>query len=117
MMNPLMLKLFTFLIVAPAISICDEDLSKVNSDHGLDSTSSFDSVTRNPFYVNNEGTDYTNENAINDPWSFYRHLRAPSGFFGVRGKKDFEPVNYWEHEVHCNNFMAFDSNLLHYERI
>lgn len=96
MMNPFMLGAFTFLIIAPAISICDEDLSKVNSfgksEQNRDQTSSYESVTQHPLYD-------TKESAINDPWSFYRQLRAPSGFFGVRGKKDFEPTNYWDHEV------------------
>lgn len=99
-MNSVMMSAFTLLIVAPAISICDEDLSKVNihgkSEQSRDQTDSYESVTTHPLYAGNDGTDYTNENVVNNPWVFYRQIRAPSGFFGVRGKKDFEPGFYWD---------------------
>lgn len=72
-MKSLILGTLTFLIVAPSISICDEDLSKSSGKHP------------------NDETEFTNENGI-EPWTFYRHLRAPSGFQGVRGKKDFDEV-------------------------
>ena len=104
MMNHLTLGAITLLIVAPAISICDEDLSKINSfgtsEPSRDQTSSYESATKHPPYESNEGRDFTNENAINDPWSFYRQLRSPSGFFGVRGKKDFQSSSNWDQDLY-----------------
>lgn len=86
MMNRLVVGTLTFLIFAPAISICDDDLDKVNSPESLGWLSK----------ANNEESEakhlqsfYNDDEA--DPWSFYRQLRAPSGFLGVRGKKDVEP--------------------------
>lgn len=88
-MNPLMLSTLTFLIVSPAISICDEDLSKTSP--------SDEDATKHPLYAGHDDeSDYINENSVNYPWSMYRQIRAPSGFMGVRGKKDFEPAKYWE---------------------
>lgn len=78
-MNSLMLSALTLLILAPVISICDEDLSK-----------SSESSEKHPNEVND--AEYTSENSIYEPWSFYRHLRAPNGFQGVRGKKDYDEV-------------------------
>lgn len=96
-MNSFILGTFTFLIVSPAISICDEDLNKA-------STSS-DSATQHPLYasqqqslLNDDESGEQSGNTINDPWSFYRQLRAPSGFMGVRGKKDNDPASYWQGE-------------------
>lgn len=89
-MNQFMLGTFTFLMLAPAISICDEDLNKVSQKNFADI------VTQQPNYANmlnvndGEGSDYQITNSLTDPWTFYRQLRAPSGFQGVRGKKDFD---------------------------
>jgi hypothetical protein len=86
MMTSLMFGTLTFFIISPAISICDED-------KGQHESSEINSATQHPQYdAHNEAPEY-------DPWSFYRKLRAPSGFFGVRGKKDFDPENYWEIDV------------------
>lgn len=102
-MNSLVFGTLTFLVVLPAISICDEDLSKTsaNTPESSDRDSFDDSVTKLPYLqnvYNDEESDYINE--INDPWTFYRQLRAPSGFSAVRGKKNYEsePV-YWEADV------------------
>lgn len=96
--------MLTFLVVLPAISICDEDLSKtaVNKPESSEQIeNSFDdSVTTHPYLqnvYNDEESDYVNE--IDDPWSFYRQLRAPSGFSAVRGKKKYDPYSYWELDV------------------
>lgn len=93
MMASLMLSTLTILIVAPSISICDDDSSKA-----ANSLKSDEIATEHP-HNNNDDSDYANENLIHDPWSFYRQLRAPSGFLGVRGKKEFDPTNYWDLEV------------------
>lgn len=86
--------LLTVVIVAPAISICDEDLKKTNSPERLEQNQDQTTQTTHQLY---EGSDYTNGNSIDDP--IYRQLRAPSGFFGVRGKKESNPFNYWNLEV------------------
>lgn len=71
-----------FLIVSPAI--CDEGNKIVKED-----------VTVNP-------QPYLN--SFNNELNWYdRQLRAPSGFFGMRGKKDFEDGGEavdWNDEVH-----------------
>ena len=84
-MNSVFIGTLTFLIVAPAISICDEDLSEVtsSSEHEKEANSIDELATHHP----------NNVPGLNDPWSFYRQIRAPSGFFGVRGKKFYEYDN------------------------
>lgn len=86
MMNSLFIGTLTFLIVAPAISICDEDLSKAttSAEQHQDPTSG-DFVTQHPFETNHM-------QALHDPWSFYRQIRAPSGFVGMRGKKFYHSM-------------------------
>lgn len=100
MMTPLMLSTLTILIAAPSITICDDDSNKAAGSLKTDFVS-----TAHPHLnlQNDEESDYEN---LHDPWSFYRKLRAPSGFLGMRGKKDFDPTNYWDVEVSstCNNF-------------
>lgn len=103
-MNSLVFGTLTFIVVLPAISICDEDLSKTSAntpESSEQTVNSFDdSVTKYPYLqniYNDEESDYMNE--IDDPWSFYRQLRAPSGFSAVRGKKKYEPEVYWEVDV------------------
>lgn len=62
-----------FLIISPAI--CDEGNKNAK-----------EIVTQNPQpYLNT----FSNELANGNSW-YNRQLRAPSGFFGVRGKKDYE---------------------------
>lgn len=85
MMNRLVVGTLTFLIFAPAISICDEDLDKGNSPESL----GWLSKANNEESAKSPQSFYNDDEA--DPWSFYRQLRAPSGFLGVRGKKDVEP--------------------------
>lgn len=44
--------------------------------------------------------EYSNQDSMLDPWPMYRQLRAPNGFFGVRGKKEYDDhVNPWRAEV------------------
>lgn len=105
MMHSLLLSTLTFLVVSPAISMCDEDLHKTSSDGSSEQIKNpeyDENVTRHPLFASHfqqDESDYANENSINNPWTFYRQLRAPSGFLGVRGKKDFEPANYWNLQV------------------
>lgn len=89
-MNRLMVGALTFLIVAPAISICDEDLNKVNSLE----RSEISRATNNDESTSKQSQSFYYDDTTDDPWLFHRQLRAPSGFMGVRGKKDFEPENY-----------------------
>lgn len=99
-MNSLVFGTLTFLVVLPAISICDEDLSKTSANTPESSDLFIESVTQHPYLqnvYNDEESDYINE--VNNPWSFYRQLRAPSGFSAVRGKKNYEPETYWEIDV------------------
>jgi hypothetical protein len=64
-----------FLIISPAI--CDEGHKSVK-----------EIVTQNPQpYLNS----FNNEFVSGNPW-FERSLRAPSGFMGVRGKKDYDDI-------------------------
>lgn len=119
-MNSLVFGTLTFLVVLPAISICDEDLSKTsaNTPESFDQgRGSFDdSVTKHPYLqnvYNDEESDYVNE--INDPWTFYRQLRAPSGFSAVRGKKTYEPEPaYWEVDVR-KYFLICVKHLFHFD--
>lgn len=70
-----------FLIISPAI--CDEGNKNAK-----------EIVTQNPQpYLNSMSNEFTNGNS----W-FERQLRAPSGFFGVRGKKDYDDDD-WNVEV------------------
>lgn len=44
--------------------------------------------------------EYSNQDSMLDPWPMYRQLRAPNGFFGVRGKKEYDDhVNTLRTEV------------------
>lgn len=97
-MNSLFLGTLTFLVALPAISICDEDLTKASKSPSMKSEEE-ETITRNPLsqFSYDDEFDYLNE--IEDPWAFYRQLRAPSGFSAVRGKKAYEPENYWELNV------------------
>jgi hypothetical protein len=80
-----------FLIVSPAI--CDEGNKSLKED-----------VTQNPQpYLNS----FNNE--LNANW-YERQLRAPSGFFGMRGKKDYEDGGDavdWNAEVYKFYFIVF----------
>lgn len=86
MMNSLFIGTLTFLFVAPDISICDEDLNKAttSAEQQKDFTSG-DFVTQHPF-------DSHHMQSLHDPWSFYRQIRAPSGFVGMRGKKFYHSM-------------------------
>jgi hypothetical protein len=98
-MNSLFFGTLTFLVVLPAISICDEDLTKA-SETATAKTDNEDSVVpRHPSLQNFYDDAESDYNDINDPWAFYRQLRAPSGFSAVRGKKSFEPEDNWEFDV------------------
>jgi hypothetical protein len=55
-----------------------------------------ESVTKHPQFTNHFENSDGVERLVDDPWAFYRQLRAPSGFLGVRGKKDYDPASYWE---------------------
>lgn len=93
MMNRLMVGALTFLLIAPAISICDENLDKVNSLERSE-----------PSEANNDESEKQHPQSFDkdgatDPRSFYRQLRAPSGFLGVRGKKDLEQESNENSEV------------------
>lgn len=93
-MNSLFLGTLTFLVVLPAISICDEDLSKASE------TAPVKISNEDPNQLEAEDdVDYDYMNEINLPWSFYRQLRAPSGFSAVRGKKAYDPENHWQTDV------------------
>lgn len=101
MMNSLLLGALTFLIVSPAISSCDGDLNKASGeeDYERNREANSDGVAKLPLnanhlqnFHNEDGSDNIRENLINELWPFYRQLRAPSGFMGVRGKKEFDEV-------------------------
>jgi hypothetical protein len=96
-MNSIFFGTLTFLVVLPAISICDEELTKASETATLKDNE--DSVTRYPSLQNFYDYAESDYNDINDPWAFYRQLRAPSGFSAVRGKKSFEPEDNWEFDV------------------
>ena len=34
--------------------------------------------------------EYSNQDLMLNPWPMYRQVRAPNGFFGVRGKKEYD---------------------------
>ena len=98
-MNSLFLGTLTFLVVLPAISICDEDMSKASETVPM-KIDTENTVTKYPYHLNAEDdVDYDYENEINLPWTFYRQLRAPSGFSAVRGKKAYASENYWPPDV------------------
>lgn len=97
-MDSIVFGILTILIVSPAISICDDDLSDASSNAQGNSELNRDSTNDGGSSDQHHFVSHTDE-ALDDPWSFYRQLRAPSGFLGVRGKKDRQPVNYWELEV------------------
>lgn len=82
-----------FLIISPAI--CDEGNKNAK-----------EIVTQNPQpYLNS----FSNELSNNENSWFNRQLRAPSGFFGVRGKKDYDDdVIDWNVEV--RNSSIFNKN-------
>lgn len=100
-MNPLFFGTLTFFVFLPAISICDEDLTKASETETAATKTENESVTGHPFlkqdFYDEAEPDYTNE--INDPWTFYRQLRGPSGFSAVRGKKSYDARDNWEYDV------------------
>lgn len=85
-----------FLIISPAI--CDEGNKNVLKEI----------VTQNPQpYLNSFSNEFANGNS----W-YNRQLRGPSGFVGMRGKKDYEDDDSgdaidWNVEVH--NFNLFSN--------
>jgi hypothetical protein len=84
-MNAIVVGVLSFLAISPAI--CDEGPSKNANEK--------ESATTNPQpYFNTLERDLYDASS----WNPYgRQQRAPSGFFGVRGKKDYD--DDWSTEV------------------
>lgn len=56
--------------------------------------------------------EYSGQEIMLDPWPMYRQLRAPNGFFGVRGKKEYDDqVNSWRAEVKKTFLFNFNNEL------
>lgn len=93
-MTSLSLETLMILILIPAISICDEDLGKMSPSDSKEQMSEIlnDIESDSPHGLKVE--DYTND--IGNTWKFTRQLRAPSGFYGMRGKKSDDITNYWQ---------------------
>ena len=98
-MNSLFLGTLTFLVVLPAISICDEDLSKASETAPININKEDAVVKYSNQLEAEDDVEYDYMNEKNLPWSFYRQLRSPSGFSAVRGKKAYDPENYWQTDV------------------
>lgn len=83
-MNAIVVGVLAFLVVSPAI--CDEGpASDKNSNEK-------EMVFKNPQPYYNS---LTNQEAYGDSW-FDREVRAPnSGFYGVRGKKDYDDDDWF----------------------
>ncbi|CRK98588.1 CLUMA_CG012036, isoform A [Clunio marinus] len=95
MMIRLMISALSFLIISPAISMCDEDLKSLDNlqEKNEQVPTNLPEFTESIEQLMDAHSD---EDQLNDPWMFYRQIRAPSGFFGVRGKKEDEQMNFWE---------------------
>lgn len=103
MMNAFPVSTLLFLIIGTGI--CDENVNIGNTDnpgevnHVESSEDYNDSQSQTESRQESKNDENYEDNSIDDVWPMFRNIRTPSGFFGVRGKKDDEPINFSDLEV------------------